>query len=726
MFNLSFGIFAIWVLMSSLEVPAQIPTDTVDHWIENISPKCAIYILYFNFTNDFHFNSTHAVPVMLAPLNYSPENKNYHDYLPNQKFYNSLLRFMKAECYFSILYYKLMINVATAGSDDLFLYRLVTFIFNGFFKKSKPDQTWAVNLINTPNVNSTFCLVLYYGRDMQDEDSRFKTLIQKGREMNLALVYLSNSSTSRYNVYCKTPSKLQVLPWNVLNEVKSIVDQKFMVACSSKYTAILVKEHYLYGVYDAERLVYEHEIVRSMFLKENISMPSKNGACAGCPRLIMSDIQLARQTFSFFPTFDNYIRFFTCYSYPVLSFHFYVSAFEIRVWIAMMLSGVLLSTFLKCHIYYNLSKTLNFSTLLFYFSIFMEETYSIPSKIRNDKVYRTATILWLLTAIVLTNSYISHVISGLNAPLAGKKLGNNDLYGNLSKEPKIKFEPFVKNFSLLFAVQADPSRLFNGFLSSFLKKLYLTQKSTSGYTVLSEPLKLLYPDDVLLHLKNPFMYSAFKDYFLHVFHCHYNFNPPDSSFCRSFNYLMSPSNKYYPAEHTYKRQWNSSDYPRGAVEEELINCKKLVYMERSDQLEFKYMSENYKKKRFYYLPEKLPTVVNRWGFYNLQKSKIPFYFSMFLQSGIFHELHKLKLLRDHLKRRPMTSEIIKRTHNPEVLNMNSSIQTVFILFSAMILLAKLALVAEFVYSACNNYNILRLRTKLTKLACGAKFACHTL
>jgi len=715
-------------MMGSLEVLAQIPTDTVDYWIGNISPRCAINILYFNFTDDFNFNSTHNIPVILAPLNYYPENANFRDYLPNHKFYNSLIRFIKAECYFSILYYKLLNNSDTAASsDDLFLHRLIFFIVNGFSKQEKPDSTLKGYTTNTPYLNSTFCLVLYNGSESKDEDSRFKTLFQYGIEMNLALVYLSNSSRNGYNVYCRTPPmKFEVAALNVVNKINSIVDQNFMAACSSQYKFISIEEQYHYGVYDPERLVYEHKIVKSMLQKANLSMLSKNQTCNACPRVIVSDIQLARQTSLFFPTFDNSIRFFTCYSLPVLSFHFYVSAFEIRVWIAIILSGVLLATFLKCHIYYNLSKTLNFCTFLFYFSIFMEETYSIPLKIRNNTVYRTATILWLLTAIVLTNSYISHVISGLNAPLAGKKLGQNDLYGNLSKEPEIKFEPYVKHYGMLWGLQRDPSRLFNGYLDSVVEKLHLTQNWTSGYTILSEPFKVLYPEDVLLHLKNPFIYSAFKDYFLHIFHCHYNFHPPDSSFCRSFNYLMSPSNRYYPAGHTYKRPWNSSDYPTGAVEEELINCKKLVYMERSDQLEFKYMSENYRKKRFYYLEDKLPTVVNNWGFYYMQKSKVPFYFSMFLQSGIFHELHKIKLWRDHLKRRSMTSEIIERTHKPDVLDMSSSVQTVFILFAAMTLLAKLSFVAELGYSACNKYNILFLKNKLRKLAFGAKFACYTL
>jgi len=70
---------------------------------------------------------------------------------------------------------------------------------------------------------------------------------------------------------------------------------------------------------------------------------------------------------------------------------------------------------------------------------------------------------------------------------------------------------------------------------------------------------------------------------------------------------------------------------------------------------------------------------NIWGFLNLQKSRLPIYFSMVLQSGVYHQLHKLKLLKDHQQRRYVTTDIIKRTQKPVVLDMNSSVQTIFIL-----------------------------------------------
>jgi len=87
-------------------------------------------------------------------------------------------------------------------------------------------------------------------------------------------------------------------------------------------------------------------------------------------------------------------------------------------------------------------------------------------------------------------------------------------------------------------------------------------------------------------------------------------------------------------------------------------------------------------------------------------------------------MHKFKLLRDQLERRPLTSEIIKRTHKPEVLDMSSSVQTEFILFAAMTLLAKLAFIAEFVCSACNKSNMMLLKRKVAEIAFGANVCWH--
>jgi len=695
MFTFAFGVLFPWT-SNKLEVLGDIPTNSIDYWIGNISPRCLINMIYHEHTRDLVFNSTGIIPVRLVTLQYYSKARSdkYHFDLFTHQYYDLSLRFLNVECYFSILYYKPLntldytydANTRQLHENDDYLNEVIQFIAHGF----KNIFKWYSKL--------TYVLILYHGRDRNDEKIRFIGILRNELEMNLGVVYLSNSSKNGYDVYCRTPSlKFDLAARNVVNEVYSIVDEKFLIACSSQYTIVDLSEHDTTTLFDAARLTYEIEIVTSLLLKANVSLASKTQRSYGSksiPVVVLSDFGEDRLTLSLFPTFDESIRFFTCYTFPALSFHFYVSAFDMKAWISIILSGILIATFLKCHIYYNLSKSLNFSTLLFYFSIFMEEAYSIPSIVQNSKVYRTATVLWLLTAVVLTNCYISHVISGLNAPLAGEKINNNDLYQNSSKEPEIKSTYYPNN--LLFELQVQPSRYFDGHLNSFLEELHSLQTPNIGYTILSEPVRLPYPQDVWLHFRNPFLYTGYYKNLVQYKICGIGyFFAKQTSLCETITTLMRLSNKYYPAEHTHKRPWNSSEYPTGAVEEELVQCQKSVYMERSDQLEFKYISENYRKKRFYYLQKKLASEQHKWGFYNLQKSKLPFYFRMFLQSGIYHELHKLKLFGDHHKRRSMTSEIIERTRT-EVLGMTSSVQTVFILFAAMALLAKLAFVVELV------------------------------
>jgi len=90
-----------------------------------------------------------------------------------------------------------------------------------------------------------------------------------------------------------------------------------------------------------------------------------------------------------------------------------------------------------------------------------------------------------------------------------------------------------------------------------------------------------------------------------------------------------------------------------------------------------------------------PTVI---GFHNMyNKSPVPFLFSEFVQSGIYHQRQMLSLVREQLKRKSLTTEILKRTHKKEFLDMNFSIQTVFIVYGAMICLAYLGFAAEKCY-----------------------------
>jgi len=118
MFKTRLGLFLI-TTMNSFEGHSQTNADSIDYWIGNISPRCALKIIYYDFTmNNFIFNSTHDIPVMLVPIKYYHTWEPIVRYLRTHKFRNSSLRFLKAECYFSLIYYKLPEDFSNKLTQD--------------------------------------------------------------------------------------------------------------------------------------------------------------------------------------------------------------------------------------------------------------------------------------------------------------------------------------------------------------------------------------------------------------------------------------------------------------------------------------------------------------------------------------------------------------------------------------------------------------------------------
>jgi len=213
------------VLQVSKVVQLRIPVDSIDYWIGNISPRCALNIIYFNLTTDFTFNSTHDIPVMFTPLIHYPEFLSRIKYLQTHKSYNSFQRFLKAECYFSIVYYKMSPNYNTSPEDDYYIMGdWLSQIAYGFPYWLKYD------------LNSTYCLILYHGKDSKDQ---IKLWLGYTKEFSMALIFSPNRFTHTYTVYCRHPStKFEVAVQSLASQTVSLDDQNFMDSCSGQYTFV--------------------------------------------------------------------------------------------------------------------------------------------------------------------------------------------------------------------------------------------------------------------------------------------------------------------------------------------------------------------------------------------------------------------------------------------------------------------------------------------------------
>jgi len=148
------------------------------------------------------------------------------------------------------------------------------------------------------------------------------------------------------------------------------------------------------------------------------------------------------------------------------------------------------------------------------------------------------------------------------------------------------------NFRLEFKIEKILSEPFRRELTHSLKGCHYGL--AHRFTFLSEPVRLPDSEDVWFLTRSPYVYTLGYEYLLQVPDCveirFSRFVLKKSPFCHKLSNLMSPFNKHVPSEHLYKRPWKPSEYLKGAIEEELIQCQKSVYLEQSNQLEFKYTS----------------------------------------------------------------------------------------------------------------------------------------
>jgi len=233
----------------------------------NISPRCVIKVIYFNFSFNFSFNSYHKIPVILVPLDHTSVMSLGHrgPYLYYHKLNKFSRKFLKTECYFSIISYKPEIYV----SSDLILKNIIKYISYSHSTFDKKTET--------PS-NATYTLILYYG-DEPNFNYYKGRLPNYAHKVNLAMIRLSESSKHGYAVFCRSPSDTMVKAANIHDNTSktflsvSNVNEGFLDSCAKDYKYVSV------GVYDyndmtsdMKRYGPELEVIEYITRKVNLSL----------------------------------------------------------------------------------------------------------------------------------------------------------------------------------------------------------------------------------------------------------------------------------------------------------------------------------------------------------------------------------------------------------------------------------------------------------------------
>jgi len=188
---------------------------------------------------------------------------------------------------------------------------------------------------------------------------------------------------------------------------------------------------------------------------------------------------------------------------------------------------------------------------------------------------------------------------------------------------------------------------------------------------------------------------------------------------------LASSNPNYIARHPFKRPWPSQKYVKFAVEEELIQCKKSLYLEKNTESEFQYLSQIYPEKGFYYLKGDIPEKRSGWTFTNLEYSRIPALFAKYIESGIYVQMHFNQVFKENLKRKQYSRQIKAMYEKRTLLDMNSSVQTVFILLSALLSLSLVFFAAEYYlyFRVRLNYRVVVVVAQVARKICFCIHSC---
>lgn len=399
-------------------------------------------------------------------------------------------------------------------------------------------------------------------------------------------------------------------------------------------------------------------------------------------------------------------QFTTCHEETALSFVFYVKPFQPELWLGFGISLFVVIGSLTLYIKLG-KRTSSFSPWMLIIASVVEETPSIPRHIKNQTFFRVIFGTWTLMAIVLTNGYISLMITDVNAPLKGShpevwedlmcipRIKRDLLNTNLSQEglttwdDLIRWRKYVKNVSDQEAVQ-------------FWEK-YFTYRNTepSGYNVPKKQNSSHHCFSLLSHVEklsyHPLDYEFF-DYLRDQAKRPYDSisNAPAIS---GKEYLLlldlaSPTHAYGPVKKNVYRIQTTPQVADAAVKEEVGNCEKTVLVTKSSMVseEVRHYSKAFPTKKFFKGKDMIGVFRSGLSFRNLGLSRVMEYYCRLMNTGIYQRLMQEsagKLIHNrHFENRdiPTKSEV--------GMTMSGGISTLFFMSGFVLGLALLCYVFE--------------------------------
>jgi hypothetical protein len=425
-------------------------------------------------------------------------------------------------------------------------------------------------------------------------------------------------------------------------------------------------------------------------------------------------------------------KFVSCFAEPKLSFSMYISAFRKEVWICI---GACCSFITILTSVYNekLELSKSFSPFFFFVSTLVEEPYSVPTSLWNNRFFKTLTLAWLLAAIIFTNLYVGLMISDVTTPLRGNILSGFDIvlstekrYAEMSSLSKAeignywrspitnrRYRKESRGHLVLYGCETP----FNYTNHDFHHKQLNSKES---FTIMQIPLDSCGANDIgdaerMRFLAHPWMYSGFQRLESELLTS--NRLDEDKRYEHRLVAYFSPRNRHYPKNPNLQLPTYGKlpFYSSVAIEKELIACERSVLMGDTKELiyELSYLMVNYPKKGFYLSEDTFETGWSSpvvWSFSNGGMSRVPMYFQLLMEAGIRNAIIGLRKNKYYLMRRTGSKYIRKGLAVIEGFGMEGSIQTIFIILMVSLSIASLVFMNEVLFKYWRKQKLAKIGT----------------
>jgi len=424
--------------------------------------------------------------------------------------------------------------------------------------------------------------------------------------------------------------------------------------------------------------------------------------------------------------------FLTCYHEPLIPFKFYTDPFQIELWVAFLIAGLTLLISLHCVIrfIFGKAKFTSMSLLLFLLATVSDDSCDLPEAVQKNVPIRIMLSPWYLSTVVIVNAYMGLVISNLLSPfplksistfteLAEIKYTESDIRKNFlwqqvyNKEEfnQVKLKNLPPNFRVInenesvlnreqnFEIYSSPSSMveFYDGTSSHLKHMFLQSFGRALTLFASKQIGNFYEFSGIDFFESttkikiadePEGYRKLQEVLFNLFF------PPHLKNPKGANTVFSVNETVKSRKNKKHFKWNNKLKFWFLVEQEIIQCGRSAYVDKSDDVlaEYYYLRNYYHRTPFFLSTESTLSQWRYWFFFALNDTyKAVKQAHRLIQSGL---IAKTKKYFESAKHNQRVNYTVKGTglkgamdaNGPLAITLSDRIQTCFYFYLLSILL----------------------------------------